>query len=447
MTSDLEIAYKAIKAKRLRYDLLWAYYDGQHPLVYSASRLREIFKNLDAHFSENWCAVVVDTPLDRIHIERFSVTGQDTVTDSLARLWMDTGLALDAYDAHLCALVTGEAAIVAGLDEDGNVEAYYNDSRLIHVQYDPERPHVVRFAAKLWDDRDENGDDYWQMTLYYPDHFEYYIARKKELPVNARAFELAGSETNIYGVIPLFHLTRERRALSSELQNVINPQDQLNKLLSDMMVAAEFGAYKQRYLISQASPKAPLKNSPGMVWDIPASDGQGQPTSVGELNATELGNYIAALDRCANVIAAISRTPKHYFFQTGDVPSGEALKAMESPLTKKVMRYEERFEPTWRALGAFLLQLANLGTFKPNDLDVVWTEPATETPLTEAQTAQTYTGAGMPLVTALRRQGWSETELEQLEQDKQDAINAANAGQAQTAQMISEAMAMLEQNP
>ncbi len=100
------------------------------------------------------------------------------------------------------------------------------------------------------------------------------------------------------------------------------------------------------------------------------------------------------------------------------MPSGESLKAMESPLTKKVVRYEERFEPTWRAAGAFMLELAKLGIFAPNDLDVVWSEPSTETPLIEAQTAQTYVGAGMPLRTALRRQGWSDTEMEQLDADR-----------------------------
>src|SRR5690606_40424882 len=61
----------------------------------------------------------------------------------------------------------------------------------------------------------------------------------------------------------------------------------------------------------------PLKNQPGLIWDIPAGDGVGQPTQVGELSATDLGNYLAALDRNANVIASISRTPKHFFFQSG----------------------------------------------------------------------------------------------------------------------------------
>jgi hypothetical protein len=439
MPSDLELAFDTIKAKRPRYDLLFSYYDGAHPLVYSASRLREIFRHIDASFTENWCAVVVNSVIERIHIDRFTVAGNDAAGERLARIWLDTGLALDSYDAHLCALVTGEAAIVVGRDPNGNIEAYYNDSRLIHVQYDSARPRVVRFAAKLWDETDEEGKRVWRMTLYYPDRLEHYFARKDEMPDNGRGFTLEYSEPNEFGVIPIFHLTRERRALSSELQNVIAPQNQLNKLLADMMVAAEFGAFKQRYLISQADTKEPLKNSPGLVWSIPASDGQGQNTEVGELTATDLDNYIAALDRSANVIAAISRTPKHYFFQSGDVPSGESLKAMESPLTKKVERYAERFEPTWRAIGAFLLALDGAAQLQPNDLDVVWREAQTDTPLTEAQTVQAYVNAGMPLVTALRKHGWSETELAQLEDD----LEAEQAGRATLADAL---MANAERN-
>ncbi len=313
MPTDVELAFSAIKGKRDRYDYLWNMYDGQHPLVYSASRLSEIFRNIDANFSENWCAVVVDSVIDRINIERFTVGDNEDAGERLVRLMLDTGLHLDAYDAHLCTLVTGEAAILIGVDDDGQVEAYYNDSRMIHVQYDPSRPRVMLFAAKLWDDRDELGNNIWRLTLYYPDRFEYHVAQKKEMPTNGRAFVLAEIATNEYSRIPVFHFTRERRNLSSELQNVINPQNQLNKILADMMVAAEFGAFRQRYLISQVESKTPLKNMPGLVWDIPAGDGVGQPTQVGELSATELGNYIQALDRGANVIAAISRTPKHYF--------------------------------------------------------------------------------------------------------------------------------------
>lgn len=413
MPSDVEIAFDCIRAKRRTYNKLWEYYDGEHPLIYSASRLVEIFKNIDASFSENWCAVVVDSVLERIQLERFAVAKDEDAGERLAELWLETELGLDSYDAHLCALVTGESAIIAGRSEDG-VEAYYNDSRLFHVEYEAARPRVKKFAAKLWQ---ESGA--WNMTLYYPDRLEYWSTQAKEMPSNGKGFRLDDQAPNPFDpIIGVFHILRERRKIASELQNIINPQAQLNKLLADMMVAGEFAAFPQRYIISQSDSKTPLKNSPNLVWNIPGSDGMGQPTSVGEFTTVQLTNYLAAIDRSANVIAALSRTPKHYFFQSGDAPSGEALLTMESPLVKKCTRYIERFEPTWRQVAAFLLALDGRAGVAPNDIDAVWASPATTLPFTSAQTVEAQTRSGMPLRTALRRQGWSDTELEQMDEDR-----------------------------
>jgi hypothetical protein len=47
---DLKLAYEALLAKNVPYKKLWDYYDGDHPLMYTASRLEEIFKDLDAVF-------------------------------------------------------------------------------------------------------------------------------------------------------------------------------------------------------------------------------------------------------------------------------------------------------------------------------------------------------------------------------------------------------------
>src|SRR3990172_7299483 len=193
MITDVEIAWAFLAGKQERYDLLWSYFEGQHPLVYNASKLREIFKNIDATFNENWSSVVVNTVLDRIAIERFQVgDGTDTTQgDALLDLWRSTGLDLDSYDAHLCALVTGEAFIVCGEDADtGEVQAYFNDSRLCHMIYEDAKPRKPRFAAKWWEELDPSATGaqakyVTRLTLYYPDRFEYYTARGQRAEINA----------------------------------------------------------------------------------------------------------------------------------------------------------------------------------------------------------------------------------------------------------------------
>ena len=167
MATDLETAYAGLVGKQARYDLLWRYYEGDHPIVYNASKLRDVFGDLDAIFAENWCNLVVETVLDRVSVAGFQLDGSAMRGDALAQLWRATGLDVDSHDAHLCALVTGEAFVLCGYAADGTPEAYYNDSRLCHMVYEDARPRVAKFAAKWWEEGSGNAA-VTRLTLYYP---------------------------------------------------------------------------------------------------------------------------------------------------------------------------------------------------------------------------------------------------------------------------------------
>lgn len=432
--TDLERAYNALAAKGPRYDQLWQYYEGNQPLRYSTERLETVFRDINVRFSQNWCAAVVDAALDRLNLIRFDVAGNEVAEKRLNELWMRTELDLDENDAHTAALVCGEAFIVVWPDEDGGVQAYYHDPRLVHVFYEDSNPRRKRFAAKWWVNS-EDGRRY--LTLYYADRLEYYVSRgMSENVSSAASFEPAGEGVadNPFGVVPVFHLRRERRAIRSELDNILTLQDAVNKLLADMMVAAEFGAFRQRYVISQVDPGR-LRNSPNEIWAIPAGDGTGQPTSVGEFGQTDLAGYLEAIDKLATAMAIITRTPRFYLYQQGGDPSGEALIAMEAPLVRKVTQYVERFGATWRRVAAFLLQLDGI-TVDPMAITPVFEDVETVQPLTQSVIRQNAIGAGIPLVTALRQEGWTDAELEQL---------AADRSEEQAAQANSLALAMLEQ--
>lgn len=439
MKSDLQRAYEILDAKRVRYDLLWRYYDGDHPLVYSTERLHEVFRLLDAKFVENWCAVVVDSVLERLQLERLMVADDEGLSELLGGLWTATELDLDADDAHLGALVTGESFVVVWPDADGNVEAFYNDPRMCHVEYGTDNPREVAWAAKWWVDQAEKR----RLTLYYADRLEYYVSRKAAKQVTSwKAMEATEEKSaeNPYGVVPVFHFQRERRKAISELGNVIPLQAAVNKLLADMMVSAEFGAFKQRFIISNAD-VGTLKNAPNEIWDIPAGDGVGQNTAVGELSSTDLDNYSGAIDNLVAAISAISRTPRHYFFSSGGAPSGEALIALEAPLNKKAARYVRRFGRTWQRVGAFMLKVA--GVDVPADkVGAVYAEAATVQPRTQAEVRQVSVGAGMPLTTVLRDEGWSEAELAQLEADR---IAEGAAAQESLAQALLEQQRRFDQ--
>lgn len=431
--TDLQRAFDALDGKARPYSRFWDYYDGDQPLKYSTERLREIFSGIDATFRQNWCAVVVDACLDRIELREWTVSDDDEATDALNELYDQTELNLDDESIHTAALVCGESYVIAWKDpETEEVEAYYNDPRLVHVFYDPEHPRQKAYAAKWWVD----GEDHRRMTLYYPDRLEYYVSTQKSSDVtNADGFVPADPPTaaNPYGVVPVFHFLKERRSIVSELKNVLDLQDAVNKLFSDMMVAAEFGAFRQRYVISSAESIGALRNAPNEIWDIPAAAvGEGiQPTTVGEFQETSLNGYLEAIGRLAATAAIVTRTPKHYLFEQGGDPSGEALIAMESPLTSKATRYIERFTPRWRELAAFLLLLKGITVEDPRQIEPVFASPHTVQPKTSAEIAESRVRAGMPLRTVLRHyEAWSDADLELLDVDLEDDAAQKQQGMA-----------------
>lgn len=426
ISDDVKLAYAALTAKQERYTLLWRYYDADPPMRYVSDRLREVFKNQEARFSQNLASVVIDAEADRIQLREFTIATNAPAQERLNDLFRRTGLELDADDLHLATLVCGEAFLFIWQDDDGEVEAYYNDPRLCHLFYDAEKPHRKRMAAKWWTGTDEKR----YLNLYYPERIEYYVSRGKAENVNsASAFvEAQPAAANPFGTIPVFHFRRERRRVISALKNVLEPQDAHNKLFQDMMVAAEFGAFPQRYAITNAD-IGPLRNAPNEIWHIPSGDGEGQGSSVGAFDATNLANYLDAMDKIATGICITTRTPKHYVFAQGGDPSGEALIAMEAPLNKKVAKTIERLKPEWAAAASFLLRVDGTAEVAANDITPVFEAPETVQPRTEAEIREISVRAGIPLTTVLRREGWTENELAQLEQDRmmQDSRTAGAA--------------------
>jgi len=408
---DRQLAYEAITAKYQDHTDCFNYYDGDQPIVFASTKLAEIFKS-SVKFTENWCSVVIDSVKERIELSGFQVP--DGAEESLDDIWNRNLLDLESDDLHEAALVTGEAYLIVQQSEDG-IDVFYNDPRLCHVFYESDNPRKKRMAAKMW-----VGDDgKYHMTLYYPDRFEFYISQSDADNVSEAAnFVMIenGVIPNQDGVIPVFHFALSKRVTKSDLADVIPLQNAINKILTDMMVVGDYGSFPQRYIISNAE-VGKLKNAPNEIWAIPSGDGVGQQTSVGQFQAADLGNYLKSMNQLAGDISRITRTPKHYFFSEGGDPSGEALIAMEAPLNRKVQDRIERFEPVWKEAMSYALHLSG-HEVDVEDITVEWETVETVQPRTEAEIRTFAVNAGIPLITVLRGEGWSDEQIAQLLQDQ-----------------------------
>lgn len=423
-TPDLRAAYRALVAKQAPYTALWAYYEGDHPLVYASSKVRDLFSGRLTRFSENWCAVVVDALLDRLTLKGFEGQAVDELND----FFTDEAVSIDADEAHRSAAVTGEGFVIVEQRDDGTVELFENDSRLCHIVYAADNPRRKAWAAKWWEGEDERR----YLTLYYPDRFEHYVSAGKAKAVQTvDAFVPAQVpvEANESGVIPVFCFRRSRKRILGELHSIIDLQNAVNKLFADMMVSAEFAAFRQRWVLSNAD-LSDLLTNPNETWVIPKSDKEMEPTQIGSFDPTDLANFTGALDNLASKIAIISRTPKQYLLQAGDI-SGEALLAMEAPLVKKAASYQQSFGATWREVAVYVSALQGK-VLDPRAIAPVWADERTIQPVAEADALLKNRSAGIPLLTLLRRDGWSAAEIEQFldDQEQESAAQATSLAEA-----------------
>ena len=408
--TDIERAYEAIKNKRETYDSLYSYYDGHPVLKYSTQRIARAFNNSLAYFAENWAGVIINAVLDRLVLKGFDASN-DSINIKIDELFNRLNLNLDAKDIHESLQVTGEAFLIVDV-VDGETDVYFNDPRLCHMEYNPDRPKVKSFAAKEW--IGEDGKTY--INLYYPDRTEKYVSDNGD---TAKSFTQIDSTPNPTGVIPVFHFKNSRRIVKGELDDsTLSMLDAINKLFSDLMVAAEFETFKTKVFISQVDP-GDIKMGPDMKLWLPANESTGEDTKVLELGGSNLENFLKPITQLAESLAIQTRTPKNLFMALGANISGEALVVEEASLVKKVLSKEEAYSPTWSEFAAYLLKLNGI-TVDSTKLIPVWEKPETKLPLTEAMVIKTEHDAGIPVINSLRRRGADEAEIQQLEQDIKD---------------------------
>lgn len=405
MNVDMDNVYQAIVKQSSSARGYMQYYLGNQPLMYTHERLRQVFDRSTVNFVQNWCAVVIDTTCDRMVLKGWDNPAEEA-NNSLDEFWRTQYLQTVSRQVHKDAIVSGNGYLMLDF-VDGQLRAFYNSPSQVVVLYKEDDPFVKSVGGKEYYEPSTNTT---HLNLYYDDRIEKYEQSGKN--VNESGFKLAEEIPNSFGRIPIIHFKAQ-----SDLANVIPLQDAINKTFSDMMVVAEFNAFPQRWMITNADISS-LTASPQSIMRIPKGASDEEGTSVGEFGTANLAMYLDTIDKLTNTIAVISRTPKHYFMNTGANISGEALTVMETPLIKKVTQLQETFDERWLELTSYVVE--------SEDTVCVWDRPETIPIATQSNAMKTMVEMGIPLVTVLRKFGWAEDEVEQMLADleEQKAKNA-----------------------
>lgn len=376
-------------------DIFTDYFEGRHRLAFVSGPYRRAFGQLLAGVSDNWCGLVVAAAVERLEVQAFMVNGGTTPElDARALdIWRREGLDFGASLAFTEAVKIGESYLLVARDAaTDTARITVEHPRQFIVARSPSDRRVITAALKAWW---SDIDDAVYVTLWLPDQ----IVRRARYRDRAWFDERAETEPNPFGVVPVAALVNDPQTIPanppmslllpphnapevaiglgrSDLADIVATQDAIDQNVSNLLLAGEFAAFRQRWATGLEVPRDPQTGEPiepfraavDRVWVSESPD-----TSFGEFAPTDLRNYIAAIQWLVQSIASRTRIPPHILMSgSGNWPSGESLRAAESGLVSKVRSKMRSFEPA--IARALTLALAVEDIDAPT-IRVDWVDP------------------------------------------------------------------------
>lgn len=420
----LKVALEDLKIKGLLVARDWKYYNGEHPKVWLTDAIRDqLDDELVTNMAENWIDTAVDAPVKRLHVEGFSVDladgeegGENSLESDMAQnVWDDNRMALTQKQIYQAARCTGESFVGAWKDEDMEFGLSLAVMKAENVWW-PKDCHTSRpdRVIQIWADEDEGV---WRATCYYKFVVVRLIGPKlrdggDQYMPQARWFTPDPDDPGgVHGFEypPVFRFARDvkRRSLVDQIRTM---QDKINKLAANLLVNAEFNAWRKMILLTQQTVEdGTLKFRPNRipVLDPGGGDDGSAPTSIWESAATELKNYSDEQDKLIDKLFTKACLPGHLKVKADhEVPSGAAYEADEGPFTEDIIDQQQCYEETWKEIYKITLDIG---------IKLQWRNPHIKSDKDEVDTVKVAKDAGVPLELALKKYaGWTKAELEEL---------------------------------
>ena len=459
------------------------YYSGEHPVMLTQRQQEFLGKELTGGnyaFNHNLVKVVIDTLRERLSVTGFTVNGHsaedgDSADGKLAGLlwqwWKHNKLGSQQIRLYRRALRDGTSYVMVDYDND------YALPRLTMHEVDDGQSGIVLHR----DLSDENR------TLFASRYFYTFnplepgktgIERKTVyLPGEIRKYErtglagIMGSETTWRAVMddgdlswPLPWRDTQGNPLGvavvefqnpggSEIDNIAGLQNALNKAWLDLIAAADatgFPLITMNYRDPQPM-SSNLRDDDDIEGDDEFVIAPGRAIEIfgGTINRIEAANLepmIKSIWSIVDAISGLSRTPQQFLrpFPGIDVPSGEALKQLESGLVKKAEERQLLFGEAWAEVMGLAYRVARTFGTVPDVGDdpvigVQWADANTRMEKTEADTAMVYKNLGVPDEAVWEKAGFSPERIAQFKENArlqraQEIATIAAAAKQTTAQ-------------
>ena len=353
------------------------YYAGRHPILLT-DRQREYIGDLlseeEFTFCHNVVRTVIDTLRERLEVVGFTVNGMGADEESpegqiaalLWQWWKAQRMDSEQIRVHRRGLRDGNTYVMVSYDSekgqpDFSLHEVWNGTVGVTFHRDPGNLKHVIFANRYfytYDPLRPGATGKLRKTTY--------------LPHEIRKYEQNGNATNQWSPVlddgdatwPLPWRDRAGQPLGialiefqnpggSEIEQIIGLQNGLNKSWLDLMAAADASGfpiiaveYNEAGVAIDSDDNLEgsdeLRVGPGRLLEVDAA-------KIRRIEGADLTHLIETIWTLTAAISGVSRTPQYHLRPLGssDVPSGEALKMLESGLVKRAEERQLVFGQAW----------------------------------------------------------------------------------------------------
>lgn len=428
-----EALLKALHAKqdvdRAEFDRLDAYWKGRQPAAFLSRKSADALSGRLSRLSANFPRLVVESLVERLTVTGFRYADRTDADAGLWAVWNRCGMDDTAAQVHADALVYGRAFVAVWADSAGRPTITAESPLQVTVKRDPVTREVVA-ALKRWRD----GDVLF-CALYTPATVTTYRhAQAGAVAFPGTGWSTVGTVDNPFGVVPVVPFVNRGRIIDaegvSEMHDVLDLSDALNKTLADSMVTSEFFARPRRWATGleldedeDGNVVNPFTNEEGRLWTSESPD-----TKFGQFDAASLTGYVDQTTMLLQLIGSLGGLPPHYMGLNGDQPpSADSIRSAEAPLVARATALQRTFGRSWALVAALAAAVGSAVDPLALDVRALWASPETRTPAQQTDAAQKLVDMGVPLAVVLREAlGWTPEQVAAVgTATRADALNRA----------------------
>lgn len=449
--------YWALDLRRPSIATADAFYRGAQPLAYASPEWDKAHSARYKNFSDNWCGVVGNSPVERLAVQGIRIGDDPDVQSSDEKMlmtdWLTNDMDAQSSQGFLQSVISKRSMVLVwGRNEDTTPVVTWEHPAQCIIGYDPGDRRRRLAALKTWivDNNQENA------TLYTADEV-WKFWRPANQPANEltltglampqyalgqggwQARQIVGEPwplRNPLGEVPMVEIPN-RPMLGgdpiSDIEGTMAMQNAINMLWAYLFVAADYASMPARVVLGMEPPKVPILDNLGqIIGSRPAKmedlaekrimflPGSGEkPPTIGQWDAAKLDVFTNVIETAVGHVAAQTRTPPHYLVTNKGLSnlSGDALVAAETGLTKKVEEFQLFSNSPIREVFRLMAKVRGneaLATAASTAV-ILWKDAETRSPAQMADAAVKDATIGLPLAYILeKRYGLPQKEIDRI---------------------------------